>query len=67
MKFTGEIDRLQVQNLRGHVDVYEWFGLKIARKWPRKQKSPRTKPQEQTRENMRKAMRWAWGTTKPNA
>jgi len=60
MKFKGVVDLLLAQNLRGHVDVYPWNGLRVARSWPHPTSKSRSAAQAQTRTNMRLAMIWAW-------
>jgi len=60
MIIHGAFNLDDVQTLRGHVDLYCWNGLMVGRKWPILRTKSKTDAQDQTRQDMRDAMIFAW-------
>ena len=58
MKLGPGLDLIEPIPLHGVVDIYDMNGLRIARKWPVKQKQPRTAKQKAHWERVRQANLW---------
>jgi hypothetical protein len=58
MKLKEAINVVQVESLRGVVDVYYQRGQPVARAWPRKAKQPNSPSQIEARQRLSRASKW---------